>query len=99
MLEGTRALLLQSGLPLEFWPEAAQAYCHASNIQMRDGTSPWMERHGGNPFLGKLIPFGAKIHYRPDNNERKHQHKYEPTSREGIFLGWVIHSGGVWRGE
>jgi len=41
VIEGTRTLLDQSGMPEAFWSYAAKAFCHAVNIEERNGDSPF----------------------------------------------------------
>ena len=62
ILEGTRSNLLQSGLPDKLWPLAAQHHAMALNLSRRvdTGMIPWTERFGED-FVGRLIPFGAKV--------------------------------------
>ena len=59
ILDGTRATLINAGLPGCFWEFAGPAYCHLDNIRVKaDGTSPWMMTHG-EAFKGNSIPFGG----------------------------------------
>ena len=47
IVAGTRALLVQAGLPDCFWPSAATAYCVHANASVDDeGSSPWYKRFG-----------------------------------------------------
>eukprot|EP00972_Heterocapsa_arctica_P109929 16186760-Heterocapsa_arctica.AAC.1 len=39
VLEGTRALLEQAGMPTSFWPKAADAFCDHINFAIIDGDS------------------------------------------------------------
>ena len=62
-------------------------------------TSPWEERFG-EAFGDKLVPFGAQVLFwdnpkRPDCTSGK----TSPTAVEGVFLGYHIQPGHVWRGE
>ena len=64
MLEGTRTNLVQSGLPLQYWPMAMQHFSMAVNLnatpQLNGDDAPWKLRFEED-FPGQLIPFGAKI--------------------------------------
>ena len=60
--EGTSAVLVQSGLSDDWWPEAMRTYCHLRNIVdiQPDGKTAWEKRFGA-PFRGLAIPFGSLI--------------------------------------
>ena len=62
MKEGTSAVLLQSGLGNEEWPDSTEYFCYLRNIQdlLSDGKTPY-ERRFGIPFNGPVIPFGAMV--------------------------------------
>ena len=71
----------------------------ASNIQGKDGEeSPWERRHK-SAFEGLRIPFGAAIRFAPPKSLAKRLLKFGPNAVPGIFLGWHMHPGGVWKGE
>ena len=44
-----------------------------------------------------MIPFGAKVFYRPQPTKAQKQQKFEPAARVGIFLGYHLLSGGYWK--
>ena len=48
-----------------------------------------------------LIPFGALVDYIPDTTRGrwKGKHKFSPKGVPGVFLGWHLHVGHMWRGE
>ena len=101
MLEGTRTNLVQSGLPLQYWPMAMQHFSMAVNAtpQLNGDDAPWKLRFDED-FPGQLIPFGAKILFwnnpkRVDNTSGK----TSPTANDGIFLGYHIQPGFAWKGE
>ena len=101
MLEGTRTNLVQSGLPLQYWPLAMQHFSMAVNAtpQLNGDDAPWKLRFEED-FPGQLIPFGAKILFwnnpkRVDNTSGK----TSPTANDGIFLGYHIQPGFAWKGE
>ena len=101
MLEGTRTNLVQSGLPLQYWPMAMQHVSMAVNgtPQLKGDDAPWKLRFDED-FPGQLIPFGAKILFwnnpkRVDNTSGK----TSPTANDGIFLGYHIQPGFAWKGE
>ena len=101
ILEGTRSNLVQAGLPDKLWPLAAQHHAMALNATKRldNGIVPWEARYG-EPFSGIMIPFGARVLYW--NNPKQNipaSSKFAPTGVEGIFLGYHIQPGFVWKEE
>ena len=65
VIEGTRALLLKSGLAHEWWREAATCFPYLRNItDVIDGKTPYKLRHGES-FPGMRLPFGCAIDYKP----------------------------------
>ena len=95
ILEGARANLFQSGLPVELWPLAAQHHAFALNVTIPDDKdkSPWALRFG-DEFPDTKIPFGAKLSYWI-NRQRvdSKQSKFLPTSDVGIFVGYHVQPG------
>ena len=101
ILEGTRSNLVQAGLPDKLWPLAAQHHAMALNATKRldNGIVPWEARYR-EPFLGLMIPFGARVLYW--NNPKQNvpaDSKFAPTGVEGIFLGYHIQPGFIWKEE
>ena len=71
------------------------------NIQdlLSDGLTPY-ERRFGMPFDGPVIPFGAMVedhHISAKDLSRLHQ--FGPKVLPGIFLGYALHAGGIWKGD
>ena len=100
-LEGTRANLVQSGLPEKFWPLAAQHHAMALNLTKRVDADaiPWDLRFG-EPFGGVNVPFGAKVLYWNDPKRKATApSKFGPSSAEGVFLGYHIQPGFIWKGD
>ena len=100
VLTGARAALLQSGLPHRFWPWAASHQAFAVGITAStDGSpSPWWVVHG-HEFPGRVLPFGALVHYRPPRPVLKNLPKFAPRTIPGIFMGWHIEPGCRFRGD
>ena len=91
-----------AGLPSSFWPIAARFFCCARNFEVRDGDSAWHRRHSRGHLPPKeLIPFGALVGFRPDRRKPKWKShgKFAPNAVPGIFLGWHMQYGHVFRGE
>ena len=101
MLEGARTNLVQSGMPLQYWPLAIQHFAMATNTsdQLDTSPSPW-ELRFGEMFEGMAIPFGAKVLcWNNPNQADNTAGKLSPTSVEGVFLGYHVQPGHKWRGE
>ena len=66
VIEGARTLLEHAGLPSCFWSFAVRFLCHAQNIKVTEGDSPWNKRHRkGNFDKKKLILVGCIVDYLP----------------------------------
>ena len=64
-----------------------------------NGQVPWDVRFG-EPFSGKKIPFGAKVLYwAPPKQKTPQRSKFAGTGIEGIFLGYHIQPGFVFKAE
>ena len=99
MLEGAGANLVQSGMPLQYWPLAIQHFVMAANTsdQLDSSLSSW-ELRFGEMFEGMLIPFGAKVlFWNNPNRANNTAGKLSPTSVEGV--GYRTQPGHKWRGE
>ena len=99
VLEGTRVNLLQAGLHHSYWPHAARHWCHMSNVLSRDGQpSPWKLRF--ESFPGTLIPFGTKVEFWIGPRLKpKEDLRFEPSTNPGVFMGYALHPGCMWRKE
>ena len=103
MCEGTRAVVLQSGLPHRWWAEAAKCFCFLRNAcdpaTDKSTITPYQLRHLAE-FKGKIIPFGALIHYTPSSErELALLGKFTSRTLQGIFLWYHLNSGGRWSGD
>ena len=90
--EGTSELLLQSGLPTEWWADSMECHRCLRNIQdlLSDGKTPH-ERLFGIPFNGPVIPFGAMVEYHPISaKDISRLHQCGPKVLPGFFFGYVI---------
>ena len=69
------------------------------NVQHKGhrGQTPW-ELRFGTPFPAACIPFGCLVHYLPTNPKDKNTgvHKFEPSARQGVFIGYHMHAGSRW---
>ena len=94
-----RAVLLQSFLDNEWCADSMECYCYL-RIYARSfsvGKTPY-ERRFGIPFNGPLIPFGAMVEYDPISaKDLSRLHQFGPKVLPGIFLGYALHAGGIWK--
>ena len=101
VLEGTSAVLLQSGLDNEWWADSMECYCYLRNIQdlLSDGKTPY-ERRFGEPFKGPIIPCGAMVEYHPISaKDLSRLHQFGAKVLPVIFLGYALSAGGIWKGD
>ena len=86
---------LEAGLPPCFWRTAILCVCHLLNVEPNDDElSAWCKLHGSD-FAGKLIPYGARVNYKPPKTRDAGQlHKFD--SIPGVFAGYHIGPGMHW---
>ena len=99
--EGTSAVLLQSGLVYEWWADSMECHCYLRNIQdlLSDGKT-LCERRSGMPLNGPVIPFGAMVEYHPVSaKDQSRLHQFGVKVLPGIFLGYALYAGGIWKGD
>ena len=96
-IEGTRAAIMQSGLPHKWWTYAGRHVAMSENIT-GEKASPWYRMHK-EYFDGKIIPFGALVHHRPQGPAHDKLLKFEPRTVPSIFIGWYLHPGMKFKGE
>ena len=77
IVEGTRTLLENAGLPLVYWPYAMRCFCVLCNVThtFSDGTTPWTRRHT-REFGSPLIPFGCLVDFKSTVEETKRLPKF-----------------------
>lgn len=94
LIETVKALLLDSGLPIEFWELAAQ---HACNLRNRlphksiDMKTPFELFHGKTFDIQFLKRFGS-VPYRCIPQLKSTTQKLEPSGDRGIYLGNYLNS-------
>ena len=58
------------------------------------------ERQFGEPFKGPIIPFAAMIEYHPTSlRDQSRLHQFGKEVLRGIFLGYALIAGGIWKGD
>ena len=76
-------------------------YCYLRDIQdfLSDGKTLY-ERRFGQPFEGPVIPFGAMVEYHLISAwDLSRVHQFGPKVLPGMFLGYALHAGGIWKGD
>ena len=52
------------------------------------------------PFDGPVIPFGAVVEYHPMSaKEQSRLHQFGAKVLPGIFLGYALYAGRIWKGD
>ena len=92
--------MVQSGLNHKYWPYAAKHSCMAHNIaEDYEVDSPW-KIMTGKRWKEPQIPFGARVDYWTGPKRRvKPSARFDPPTLPGVFLGYPLHPGLVWRGD
>ena len=95
VLDTTRVLLYQAGLPLPFWPAAAEFAVYVLNRSPSQANpqnkSPYEMYYGKPPDRSKIRRFGCKCWVWEDKGSRPHRSKLDPTARPMIFMGYHEH--------
>lgn len=89
LMDMTRCLLIQSGLPNSFWGEAVNTANHIRNrcpSRKLNGKTPHELWTGRTPNIKYFREFGCEAYTR-DRNPNKS--KFDPRSKKGIFVGYA----------
>ena len=76
-------------------------YTYLRNIQdlLSVGKTPY-ERRFGQPFEGPIIPFGSLVEYYPISaKDQSRNHQFGKKVLPGLFLGYALFAGGIWKGD
>ena len=100
VVDGTKSVLLASGLEHCWWREASECFAILHNISSRgpSGKTPYEAMHG-EPFEGFIVPFGAQIRFKPQGPLEHDAPKFGDRTRLGIFIGYHMHSGMKWSND
>ena len=93
-LGSCRAALLQSGLPVSWWPEALSYACIAQGIA--DKSIVNLQPPTAKAFV--LLPFGCRVSVKPADPSMSGP-KFESAGKPALFLGWKLQPGLRYRGE
>ena len=99
--EGTSAVLLQSGLNESWWADSMECYTYLRNVTdlLSDGKTPYVRRFG-KPFGGPVVPFGSLVEYHPITvKDQSRIHQFGKKVLPGLFLGYALYAGGIWKGD
>lgn len=103
IIDGTRTLLVQAGLPPVCWAYAATCYCMLSILvekaptqELFPGQTKWHTRTGA-AFTGHIVPFGSAVYYLP-TKDRYTTSKAAPRQRVRIFMGYRLQTQATWSG-
>jgi hypothetical protein len=86
-------------MPYKYWKLATK--CFAANfnfthVDAKKGTVSYVERHS-QKFPRKALQYGCKVRYLPNaEREVEKRQKMDPALRDGIFVGYRLHTGGKW---
>ena len=78
-----------------------ECHCNLRNIQdlLSDGKTPYGRRFG-IPFNRPVIPFGAMVEYQLISaKDQSRLHQFGAKVLPGIFLGYVLYAGKIWKGD
>ena len=80
-------------------PWNAITICETFTDLLSDGKTP-SERRFGQPFKGPIIPFGSLVeYYAKTAKDRSRIHRFGKKVLPGLFLGYALYAGGVWKGD
>ena len=100
VMEGTSAVLLQSGLNENWWADSIECYTYLRNVTdlLSVGKTPY-ERRFGQPLKGPIISFGSLVEYHPKAaKDQSRIHQFGKESHTWIILRIRIVRGEIWKG-
>ena len=78
-----------------------ECYTYLRNVTdlLSDGKTPY-ERRFGQPFNGPIIPFGSLVEYHTITaKDQSRIYQFGKKVLPGLFLGYALYSGGIWKGD
>ncbi len=101
VLEGTRAVLLPSGLPYRRWADAARCSCFLRHVKdpADEDFTPYQLRRTSE-FKGRLVQFGPMVQYKPSAKMEGGTIKmFDSRMVPGSFIEYYLHAGGRRSGD
>ncbi|UYV65455.1 K02A2.6-like [Cordylochernes scorpioides] len=86
--EGTRSLIIESGLPIKFWAEAKNTYTYLKNrtpSYHNTNKTPEEMFTGRKPTVSHLKVFGCKVEFWTSKHKRS---IFEKITKTSIFVGY-----------
>ena len=97
--EGTCAVLLQSGLGNEWCADSMECYTCLRNISLV-GWEDSIRKTFWRTFKGPIKPFGSLVEYYPISaKDQSRIHQFGKKVLPGLFLGYALYAGGIWKGD
>ena len=94
---GGRVCLEQAGAPICFWPYAVEHFAFSRNIHPVASRGVPYERRHKEPFVGLVVPFMARVRFKPQPNvEKSTEVEKMDAMMYGVFMGWSVNPGGKW---
>ena len=91
IVEMARSMLIDSGLPKEFWAEAANTACFIFNrLPTSTGRIPYEDWHEASTSLTMLKKFGSFGHSHVPKEKRA---KWDPKTKGGFLVGYAQEGG------
>jgi len=87
LLQASRALMLQSKLPIKYWGEALLTATYLINrmpTAVLDNKTPFEVLFGSKPHYDHLKTFGCLCYA---STQKRHRDKLQPRAKPCVFLG------------
>ena len=84
LMQTTRAMIFESGIPRRFWPYALEAAVHVWNRTSNQKPSPYELLYGKPPGIDHLRVFGCLAHA----HDPSHKSKLDSRSKPMCFVGY-----------
>ena len=97
VLAMTRTAMVAGGFPACYWSWAAQCVCFNDNARCVNGTSAYYETHKQHAKAA-LFPFGCGVWFKPSPTAAALP-KWDGRASWGVFAGYKLHHGYLWKGE
>ena len=95
--DGTRTLLIQSGLPMSFWTEAMKHFIYVWNrthIAKATGTTPYKALYKRTPSIKHLHVFGCNAYCHVPKEQRSTT--FSPRMQPGSILDTIVYKTVHW---